>query len=906
MRVTQLGLSSNFLRNLNLVARRLELNQLRLTTGLNYQRPSDNPLAVNQILSFQSQLTVLSQLRTNVTDGLTQVDFLDARFQGALDSLREARTLAIQGGNGTLNAGDRAAIAGQLDQQLRDFALLSNTQLNGRFLFAGGRTTTQPFTSLVSASDSLLSDVRYIGNQQAIARRIGAASRFEVGFPGDEVFLEQTHALQGKALPQDRALGFSGTLLINGAAVTVNATDTLTDIVRRINLTPDAGASARIRSGALELYSDYAVKTVAVSDTSNGQLLQALGLSLRGAYTQALDAFDPFNLPLTDSTPAIFQAAGNVANLTIDGNNDKLLLHLGANANEGVSAQHIVRIPHGTYATVDDLADAIQSAIDEAFGRRKIVIEAVGSQLELRTFRTGAGIGTGDLQVGGNIAGEVDTASDSATLNLVAGPGPAPLTSATIAGTDGNDRFAIDLGALVSPNGIDLPPIEIDLDATAINSVGDLVNEINAQIRADVRLRGAVEARLSDGRIVFETTTRGSHIGTDQLALVETVPGVLSLLGGFDLRPATLTGDFAPPVPLVTTPTFREFTLTLGPTASAGGAVEGPLSFVLALGTFNTSQDIVTALNQALIQQPEAAGLIFETVDATPTSQIILRTTGEGSQYRAADLTLGGPLAASLGFATATRADGAGVAPGEGVERAPRNLFRDLIAVRDSLLGLADGDAIAKELTNADGVPLGLFDGDDIIVTFNGRRVVFEHRAGETLQSLVSELQRLLSGLAEVELGRDGRVSIRNTSGGAVTGFSITAQSPRGQARTVFNEAFGTFPTTLPAGPVLTSAVLKDPRRPERAAGIELGRLDQDMEHLLAITAVVGARSNRLRLTSVILEDAGFQITGLKTGIEAVNIAEVVTRLSSDEATLQAALQVGSRVLQPSLISYLR
>lgn len=906
-RVTQVSLNATFLRNLNLVARRLELNQTKLTTGLNFQRPSDGPLAINRILGYRTQLTAISQFQANVDDGLTQVDFVDSRLQSVVETIRESRTLGIQGANGTLARADRASIAGQLDQYLRDLGLTGNSALSGRFLFAGTETLRSPFEQFDAISDGYIEDVLYRGNQQTIERRIGGAARFGVNFTGDEIFLEQTATRTGKALPLGFPLGFSGNLVINDKEIAIAATDTLRDIERRINLTPELGASARIRSGSLEVYSDYAVREVEFADDQDGQLLQSLGLSLRGAYTTAQVPIDPLNFPLADSTPAIFTGAGPVASLEINGNNDILNVHLGANANEGTAVSHVIRIPHGFYQNESDLADAIQEQIDLAFGRNKVVIDDVGGALELRTYRNGATIGTADLQIGGLIDGTVDTASDSATLNLVAAPGPTPLTNATTPGADGLDRFSIDLGPLATPSGEEQGPIEIDLRGANTGSLSDLINEINAQIRADVRLRGAVTAQLVDGRIEFETTTKGGNIDPSQLALADLTPGILATLGGFAARPATLTTTGSPTLPLVTTPTFREFTLDLGPSVSRSGIQTGPLSMVLALGSYPTSQDVVNALNNSLNQQPEVFGQVqFETLNAAPNSPIVLRTVGQGSQYAAEDLVLGGPLFTDLGFATATPEDGAGVAPGEGTYTEPRNLFRDMIGLRDALLDIADDAAIAKELTTVAGEPLGLFDGDDITVTANGTTYVFQHRAGETLGDVVAEIGRILGSQAEVSLGRDGRIAIRNEGLGAITGFSITASSPTGIPRAVFNGVLGELPATLPIGTELRSGAMLDPRRAERANTIELGRLDLDLENVLAIESLVGARSNRLQLTTSLLLDSTANIRSLRTSLEAVNVPEIITQLSADQATLEAALQIGSRVLQPSLISFLR
>ncbi|HYE79654.1 MAG TPA: hypothetical protein VEI97_16830 [bacterium] len=906
-RVTQLSLTSNFLRNLGGLSRSLERDQIKLATGLNYSKPSDGPLDVGQILGFRAQLTRITQFQANIADGHSQIDFVDDKLQSLLETSRAARTSVLQGVNGTLTRTDRLSISQDLEQKLRDIALTANLQLNGRHLFAGTRTQTLPFQSIFSPSDDQLADVLYHGNSRDIARRVGGGTRLDVNFPGDGIFLERTYTRQGKSLPPDTELGFSGTLVINGKEVTVGPADSLRDLADRISQRTDLGAAARVRDGALELFSRYAVDDLQLADKSNGDLLADLGLALRGPYTVGRNPINTAALPLVDSTGAIFQAAGDVASLAIDGDNDILNIHLGASANEGAAVSHIVRIPHGDYASVAELVAAIQGAADGVFGENRIVVRAVGNQIQVETAKQGAGITMGDLRIGGSIDGVQDTAADSATLNLIAGPTPVAQTNADIAGTDGTDRFFIDLGVLTSPDGVDHPPVEINLQAANTGTAAQLVDEINTQIRADVRLRGAVVASLQEGRLVIETTAAGKQIPATELAVTDAIPGVLTTLGRFTPNQAALRSNLPLTVPALITQANRELVVDLGPSIARSGVNIGPITLSIPPGTYNTSQALVAALNAEVARQPELAGqVIFAATSTAPNAAVRLQTVGMGSHLRGEDLAVSGSLAPVLRLGTYTVADGAGVAAGQGMSLGPRNLFRDLIVLRDDIAGLADANSTAKELTAEDGTPAGLFDRDILTVAFEGNTVHFRHRAGEGLGSILAEANRILRGRVTLEVGRDGRIVATNNEATPLLQFSLTAASPTGEPRTVFNGITAQLGTTVPGLGEARSGVFLDPRRTERASGVGLGELDLDVENLLGITAQIGARGNRLSLTSSVLTDTTANIQGLKTGVEAVNIVELITRLDAQEATLQAALNVGSRVLQPSLIQFLR
>jgi len=85
-----------------------------------------------------------------------------------------------------------------------------------------------------------------------------------------------------------------------------------------------------------------------------------------------------------------------------------------------------------------------------------------------------------------------------------------------------------------------------------------------------------------------------------------------------------------------------------------------------------------------------------------------------------------------------------------------------------------------------------------------------------------------------------------------------------------------------------------------------LGRLDGSTQTLLAARADVGARMNRLEATKTRYEDDIINMTALKSQSEDADIAQVVMDLKTKETVYQAALAAGAKIIQPSLLDYLR
>lgn len=86
----------------------------------------------------------------------------------------------------------------------------------------------------------------------------------------------------------------------------------------------------------------------------------------------------------------------------------------------------------------------------------------------------------------------------------------------------------------------------------------------------------------------------------------------------------------------------------------------------------------------------------------------------------------------------------------------------------------------------------------------------------------------------------------------------------------------------------------------------ELGRLDQQLNNLLAVRATVGARMNRFELVKSRLEADEVSVTRLLSREEDADMAQVITNLKTAENVYRAALAAGARIIQPSLVDFLR
>lgn len=68
----------------------------------------------------------------------------------------------------------------------------------------------------------------------------------------------------------------------------------------------------------------------------------------------------------------------------------------------------------------------------------------------------------------------------------------------------------------------------------------------------------------------------------------------------------------------------------------------------------------------------------------------------------------------------------------------------------------------------------------------------------------------------------------------------------------------------------------------------------------------MGARTNRIELSQTRLSDMEYNMTRLLSNVEDVDYTEVITMLAAEENAYLMALNAGARIIQPSLLDFLR
>jgi flagellin-like hook-associated protein FlgL len=85
-----------------------------------------------------------------------------------------------------------------------------------------------------------------------------------------------------------------------------------------------------------------------------------------------------------------------------------------------------------------------------------------------------------------------------------------------------------------------------------------------------------------------------------------------------------------------------------------------------------------------------------------------------------------------------------------------------------------------------------------------------------------------------------------------------------------------------------------------------LKMIDEDINRILKIHAEVGTKTNRVTATKEKQENISLNLKKMLSSVEDIDMAEAIVRMTELEVAYQAALQTGSRVMQTTLMDFLR
>jgi flagellar hook-associated protein 3 FlgL len=99
---------------------------------------------------------------------------------------------------------------------------------------------------------------------------------------------------------------------------------------------------------------------------------------------------------------------------------------------------------------------------------------------------------------------------------------------------------------------------------------------------------------------------------------------------------------------------------------------------------------------------------------------------------------------------------------------------------------------------------------------------------------------------------------------------------------------------------------LNDPTQKSSVTGADLGEMDKAIDNLLSLSSKVGAIQNRMESAKGLNEEQNFNMTEILSANEDIDIVEKSMEYATMQTIYLASLQTSAKVIQPTLMDYLR
>ena len=136
-RVTHQTVQRSTLGNLQQNLTTMAKLQAQMSSGRKINTPSDDPAATADLLRLRGEQRAETQYARNAEDATSWLATLDGALTSSLTSLRRARDLVVQGGDGALGPVSREALAAEIEGVRDGLLEQANATFVGRNVFAG-------------------------------------------------------------------------------------------------------------------------------------------------------------------------------------------------------------------------------------------------------------------------------------------------------------------------------------------------------------------------------------------------------------------------------------------------------------------------------------------------------------------------------------------------------------------------------------------------------------------------------------------------------------------------------------------------------------------------------------------------------------------------------------------------
>ncbi len=127
--------------NINRITTDMSRINNQISSGMQMSKISDDPVNLVGALRFRSSITELEQYSENISMGETTISGSETALREMKELTVRAKELAIQAINPAFSSSEHTALAAEIKNLHEQAVMLANTQVNGKYIFGGYRTT---------------------------------------------------------------------------------------------------------------------------------------------------------------------------------------------------------------------------------------------------------------------------------------------------------------------------------------------------------------------------------------------------------------------------------------------------------------------------------------------------------------------------------------------------------------------------------------------------------------------------------------------------------------------------------------------------------------------------------------------------------------------------------------------
>jgi flagellar hook-associated protein 3 FlgL len=157
-----------------------------LSSGVSITSLSDNPVGAGQNVLLLNQIQQDDSFTQSSSLVTGQLQVADSALGQVVSQLTSAISTATAANNGTMNASNLKTTAQELTGVLDEITSLANSNYQGQYIFAGGKTSTTPFSTSAATSPGVTS---YNGDQDVNYLESPNGQKVQLNVPGNQIFL---------------------------------------------------------------------------------------------------------------------------------------------------------------------------------------------------------------------------------------------------------------------------------------------------------------------------------------------------------------------------------------------------------------------------------------------------------------------------------------------------------------------------------------------------------------------------------------------------------------------------------------------------------------------------------------------------------------------------------------------